>query len=555
MARDRTLQRPRDTRPGLAPIRPLWRRRRVWVTVLVVAAVAVAAGAVAWAPRHWNRCGFSLTERLHVWTQDGETGCVGVTDGEVAFDPQFSGTDLDGRFGALLRAIKAENDKVASGKVEGDSSQCDVRRTDYVDVAAVAPWRSDLVGGRAFHELEGMYIAQYQANHLRQPTGCQPYIRLLIADPGPRMSAWREVADELTGYYPKLVAVVGLAVSRTEIVGIARRIDDAGIPVVADLVTADGFDRTNFADAGDCAPPPVAPGSLKHFYRLTYANRQYLDALGRYLREQHLLDPGSAVQLTQESDGADSFACTNVAHVNELLDPAPDPITFQLSSDDNDPTGQIQTKVTPVCADPGVRTLFYTARAKDLANVVLALDRACPNGIVLAGGTDSTRLLTPERDPTAENKRRAALRVLQAGRVKLYYVAAVSLAQIAGERGYADFRAAFTAAFHDVPDADLFPLTDLELADTWILNAHDALYLVANAVHALHANKQDYTPRAVAGNLSGYELTDAAQGNLRFDSTGTRIGNPTVVRLCSDGVTPTPVAVDGPTTCPADPPQ
>ena len=77
-----------------------------------------------------------------------------------------------------------------------------------------------------------MYIAQYQANHLRQPTGCQPYIRLLVADPGPRMSAWREVADELTGYYPKLVAVVGLTISRTETVGIARRIDDAGIPVV-----------------------------------------------------------------------------------------------------------------------------------------------------------------------------------------------------------------------------------------------------------------------------------------------------------------------------------
>ncbi|GAB1645396.1 hypothetical protein [Krasilnikovia sp. MM14-A1259] len=540
-------------RPGLAPSRPLWKRPATWITVVVVAVAALTVAGVRLQPRHWNSCHAFSRAYLHVWPRGGD--CVGVTDGGTPIDAAF-GAELGGRFGALLEAIHAENERVEAGRVDtpGSATDCTSTAGSFVDVASLAPWRSGLAGGRAFHQLAGMYVAQWQANHLRQPGGCVPFIRLLVADPGEDMNGWSEVVDELSTY-DRLVAVVGLALSRTQMIEAARTLNGRGIPVVADLVTADGFDRSNFAGVpAVCHPPQSTTGSLSMFYRIAYPNQRYFDQLGGYLRSVGLLGRGRAVQVTQDGYAQDQFACTNVEHVNGLLDPAPDPITFELSSDGNDPTGQILTKVAPICTDPAVRTAFYTARAVDLANFILALDRACPRGITIAAGTDTTRLLTPEVSHALEMQRRAALQVLRTGNVKVFFPATTSAAQLAGTPGFDNFKSAFTGAFAGTPHADLFPFSDAELADTWAVNAHDAMFMTAGAVHALDTNKQAYEPGHVASNLSSFEIRDAAQGTLRFDRNGTRVGTPVVLRLCSDGVAPsTQPAIAGlPTPCPGD---
>ncbi|GAB1689820.1 hypothetical protein [Krasilnikovia sp. M28-CT-15] len=539
-------------RPGLSPSRPLWKRPVAWIILVGVLAAAAAVAGIRLQPRHWNAChGFSRAY-LHVWSRDGD--CIGVTDGAPEIDAAF-GAELGGRYRALLDAIHAENERAASGRVDtpGSATDCTSTAGDAVDVAALAPWRSDLAGGRAYHQLQGMYVAQWQANHLRQPGGCVPFIRLLVADPGRDMNGWAEVVDELSTY-DRLVAVVGLALSRTQMIEAARTLNGRGIPVVADLVTADGFDRSNFAGVPAVCHPQGGTGSLTQFYRIAYPNQRYFAQLGAYLAGVGLLGRGRAVQVTQAGYDSDQFACTNVEHVNRLLDPAPDPIMFEPSVDGNDATGQILTKVAPICTDPAVRTVFYTARAVDLANFVLALDRACPRGITIAAGTDATRLLTPEPSHALEMQRRAALEVLRTGTVKVFFPATNSASQLAGTTGFGNFKAAFAGAFGGSPHAELFPFTDAELADTWMVNAHDAMFVTAAAVHALHTNGQAYEPGHVASNLSSFEIPDAAQGTLRFDRNGTRVGTPVVLRLCSDGVVPsTQVAVARqPALCPGD---
>ncbi|BFU46608.1 hypothetical protein [Krasilnikovia sp. MM14-A1004] len=539
-------------RPGLSPSRPLWRRPVAWIVLAGVLVTALAVAGVRLQPRHWNAChGFSRTY-LHVWPHG--TDCVGVTDGATPIDAAF-GAELGGRYGALLDAIHAENERVESGHVDtaGSATDCTSTAGDAVDVAALAPWRSDLAGGRAFHQLAGMYVAQWQANHLRQPGGCAPFIRLLVADPGRDMNGWSEVVDELSTY-DRLVAVVGLALSRTQMIEAARTLNGRGIPVVADLVTADGFDRSNFTGVPEVCHPQAGTGRLTAFYRIAYPNQRYFAQLGGYLTGVGLLGRGRAVQVTQAGYDADQFACTNVEHVNKLLDPAPDPITFELSGAGRDSTGQIVTKVSPICTDPAVRTVFYTARAVDLANFIVAMNQACPRGITIAAGTDASRLLTPEPTHALEMQRRNALQVLHSGNVKVYFPATNSAAQLAGTTGFGNFRTAFAGAFGDTAHPELFPFSDAELADTWMVNAHDAMFVTAAAVHALHTNGQAYEPGHVASNLSSFEIPDAAQGTLRFDRNGTRVGTPVVLRLCSDGVAPaTQLAVARRlTACPGD---
>jgi hypothetical protein len=521
----------------LRPARPPWRSRGAWLTLAVV--LGTVGVVVATNPR-WHTCDGLTWQQPETW-RNGDGDCIGVTDGATELNPAFDNA-LSGRFKTLFDAIYAENDRIARGVTECRDGGAD----DAVEVAALAPWRNDLTGGRAFHELEGMYVAQWQANNLRDPGGCHPYIKLLVADPGSgvtkqglpnpaeEMRSAQAVVKNLLAHHPRLVAVIGLALSRTPMIAAAHDLAAAHVPVVADLVTADGFDRSNFSNIPTpCAEKVDRSRSLGDFYRLTFANGKYLDRMSGYLRESGQLKPGQAIQVTQYGYDQDPFACTNVQHVKQLVTPPRDPIAFELSSRGSDAIGPLTTKVTPICGNgSAIRTVFYTARALDLANFIIALGNACPSGITVAGPTDSTRLLTPEIDGAADQQRLAALKVLAEGKVKLFYPASTTPARVAASPGYAQLQHAFHGAFNGNP---LFPLDAAELADTWIVNAHDAFYVTAAAIHALDGNEQPHTPGHVAENLSAFQITGAAQGTISFDDNGTRVaktGEPVVIRLC-----------------------
>jgi hypothetical protein len=283
----------------------------------------------------------------------------------------------------------------------------------------------------------------------------------------------------------------------------------------------------------------VDPGSnLDRFDRITYANKAYLKVLGDYLGSVNgRLDSSNAVQLTQDGYDQDAFVCTNVQHVNSLIDKPSQPVTFKLSHNGHDSTGQLMTKVAPICADPAVHTIFYSARGLDLANFLNVVDQACRRDITIASGTDTTILLTPDVDPTRENQRKQALEILAKGHIRLLFPATAGPSQLTGTKGYSDFAAAFSGAFAAARHQELFRLQIGELADTWMVNAHDAFFTAASGIHALSVNQQPYTRDNVNSNLSQYTIPDSAQGDLSFDTDGTRRGTPTLLRLCVDAGT------------------
>jgi hypothetical protein len=501
----------------------------------IVAGAVVLAGIGVWiadVPRHINSCHWRPSiAYLHVWPSDDD--CIGVTDGGEAFDDDFDGL-TGGRFGALLGKIEEENQHVDEGTIpeSGNGTLCTSKSTDSLTVAALSPWRSNLAGARAVHELTGIYVAQWRANHLREPGGCAPYIKLLVADPGRTMAGFDEVVGELTTF-DDLVAVVGLALSRKETITASRALNAVGIPVVADLVTAVGFDRSNFAGMdASCAQPIASSQQITRFHRIVFSNTTYLRMLVQRVSGSQPFDPATAVQVTQSNYRDDPFVCTNVLEVNKRLKFTREPITFQLGSSTADTAGQIASQIRSICVDPAINKVFYTARAIDLANFLTALATACPRrDITVIGPSDSTRLLTPELEEPLENSRVAGLRALTDGRLRLLFPASSDPAALTGQPGYVGFVAAWAKALARQPQSQ-------ELADTWAINGHDAFFTVAQAIHALGdrvpEKKRDRLD-AVDSNLGGPDVENAAQGTIKFDGYGTRSGTGIVLRICADG--------------------
>jgi hypothetical protein len=254
-------------------------------------------------------------------------------------------------------------------------------------------------------------------------------------------------------------------------------------------------------------------------------------------------------QVTQNKYEQDPYVCTNVARVKQEISPsdparARDPITFDLRDGNGDPSGQIENQLARICNDPAVQTVFYTARGLDLATFIQTVADRCGRPLTVAAASDATRLLVTEPNETRERQRRNALGAIRSGKVKLFFSVSSSPQQLAGQPGFTGFREAFGGAFADVPEGHHRPtFSDDELLDTWALNAHDAMYTVAQAVHDLYKAKQEYTPENTSSNLGTDTVLDAAQGTISFGggaTVGFRNGGqtrtgPTVVRLCSDG--------------------
>jgi ABC-type branched-subunit amino acid transport system substrate-binding protein len=512
----------------------------------IVAVVALlAAGALVWnVPRHWNSCAGPSWRYLHVWSFEDD--CIGVSDGSLGFDDGFD-KRTGGRFSALLEDIHKENERIIKGTIPsaGSGTLCTSHSRSSVTVAALSPWRSPLSGSRAVHELAGMYVAQWRANHLREPGGCQPYIKLVVADPGHgtdpdnNFSGFDDVVDELLTY-PDLTAVVGLALSRKETIAAARKLNMAKVPIVSDLVTAVGFDGSSFANLDPlCARAVMSNDPLDRFHRVVFSNLTYLDQLVQTVADTQPIDPATAVQVTQADYRKDPFSCTNVLEVNKRLGFKNDPITFQLGTSSNDSAGQIATQVSSICVDSRVDKVFYTARAIDLGTFLDALAQACRgrDSLTVIGPSDSTRLLNPELDPALEAARKKGLGRLADGHIRLLFPASTDIASLAAQPGYQHFVDAWGKAFEQDKRRAKFPAEPAEFADTWAVNGHDALYTVAQAIHAIGNNLPDDPTQwreQVNSNLGGRLVRQAAQGDLSFDANGTRSGAAVVLRLCAN---------------------
>ncbi|MFD0305908.1 hypothetical protein [Streptomyces sp. NPDC127119] len=205
---------------GMAAGWPAWLREHVWeirfrrYVTLTLAIVLVAAGV-------WG--GMTLAQGNRscapgVERPAGSDECVGVSTTAYDFG-QRQLTDV-------IRAIDRENDSLASRA--------------RVTVAVFQPFSA--ADNDTLRELQGAYLAQYEANH--HETGQTPAIRLVLANPGADSARWRETVDALarmTEGPDRLRAVTGIGSSTDTNKQAVRELTRRGIPVIGTSITADSL--------------------------------------------------------------------------------------------------------------------------------------------------------------------------------------------------------------------------------------------------------------------------------------------------------------------------
>ncbi|MGW1268413.1 ABC transporter substrate-binding protein [Streptomyces sp. NPDC002491] len=146
--------------------------------------------------------------------------CVGVATGAFDFGhPQLRDT---------VKAIDRENSRLKTGS--------------YVTVALMLPYTATTPSTLSDiqHEVQGAYLAQWQANHTSN--GQAPAIRLVLANPGATSAHWETMVDQLermTRGEDRLRAVAGVGQSTDANKKAVAELTRRGIPVVGASITAD----------------------------------------------------------------------------------------------------------------------------------------------------------------------------------------------------------------------------------------------------------------------------------------------------------------------------
>ncbi|MGW4562693.1 ABC transporter substrate-binding protein [Streptomyces sp. NPDC004561] len=199
-----------------------WVREHVWeiplrryLSLLVAAALVAGAVLAVRALAHDDRSCAPGVAR-----PEGSGECVGVATGPYDFGQP--------RLRDAVRAIARENGRLSPG--------------GYVTVALMLPYTSTSATSLndIQHQLQGAYLAQYQANH--DSNGQAPQIRLVLANPGATGDHWRQTVDRLTRMTTgadRLRAVAGVGQSTDSNKRAVAELTRRGIPVIGSSITAD----------------------------------------------------------------------------------------------------------------------------------------------------------------------------------------------------------------------------------------------------------------------------------------------------------------------------
>lgn len=235
-------------------------RSRLRALAVAGTVLALVAGAGAWQLHQQDQERF---KEQHCGTSNpslvtGAGGeCTGVSDGSDG--SAVFGSDLK----PVMTAIGGENQNVTGNG-------------DYVTVAFLTPLTSkdanNLTVGQYVAELEGAYTAIEEENNKNS----RPKIRLLVASMGSSEKHWERAVDQLLARRDadRLIAAVGMGLSQQETVEAARKLSKADLPMVGDLITADGFDATGAVDG---------KGPINGLARVALSNKDQLTAISKQL--------------------------------------------------------------------------------------------------------------------------------------------------------------------------------------------------------------------------------------------------------------------------------
>jgi ABC-type branched-subunit amino acid transport system substrate-binding protein len=470
---------------------------------LVVALVALA-GLVWWRGEWmWDRLscrdGWPSAE---IWELDDE--CVGLSEGPYAFD-------LDA-FAPVMAVIDRQNHQ---------AENCDPNGTPAT-VGVLTTMTDPNVGGRAVHELEGMAAGQRQANG----PGCLHPVRLVVGQIGQGGAAAVEVAT-LMVERNDVVAVAGAGLSDQDSADAVRVLADAHIPVVADLITAEGFDQNG--SAADNPDFSVCDNEVAYsrgvgrdwFYRVSFRNAVQIPEIAKVTdRPDFIMVP---------TGGKDPYTCTTLPLIQRQFGGNVTEVVF----DPDEPETVPQT-AKRVCNVSGDISLVYIARARDLGLFLFSLDEAYSNGqcaadsITVLSTSDASRLRAQEPDPRLEDLRTRALtsETFTSGKITLLFP---PLAASDHLREFSPNFAAFESTFSDAG----FEVSHVD--DGWAINAYDAMITIATAVRTLPSN-EPVAPSAVNTVISGFssatQTVPGASGSITFDNNGNRTDRPVMIRLC-----------------------
>ncbi|MEU7045343.1 hypothetical protein AB0A77_30390 [Streptomyces varsoviensis] len=335
--------------PGRRGARRGFAGLRTWGPLTKAAAGLLALALLAgggWALYGWLRP--DRTCAAGVDRRGGE--CVGVSDGGFSFA---------GNLDEVSARIKAENDSVA--------------RVPHVSVAIMIPMTADepFEQRKVLSEVQGMYLAQYRANH--RSNDQTPKIRLLLANPGRDHAYWPAVSDELArraGTAEHLRAVVAFNVSvRATQQAIARLTNERHIPVVGGAVTAN--------DIGNSAAHPDA---YKGFVRVLPTTRDQAAALSFFNKGGKDEAPEHSL-VVEDLREDDNYTVTLKKAFHELTKGAPRaPEQFRSPADfskEGSTSNDFHQMVNTIC-NSTAKDIYFAGRPVQLRQFINELGvRAC----------------------------------------------------------------------------------------------------------------------------------------------------------------------------------
>jgi hypothetical protein len=478
--------------------------RRLRAVLVAGTALALAAGVGAWQLHERDQeqfrkehCGTSNPSL--VTEADGE--CTGVTDGSDG--AAVFGSDLK----PVMTAIGAENQNVIDGG-------------DYVTFAFLTPLTSkdanSLTVGQYVAELEGAYTAVAEENK----KDSRPKIRLLVANMGSAQRHWERAVDQLVARKDsdRLVAVVGMGLSQQETVDAARKLSKADLPMVGDLITADGFNTTGAVDG---------KGPINGLARVALSNSDQLTAISKQLPPgRHTaalistsVTPNGTRDLYTESL---SRGFRTIEGLKKHLDDHSD-FTFDPRGG---PDAILPTISQNFCnTSKTIDTVYYAARVKYLPDFLEALTRRSCHAqhITVITGSDAAAL-----DPKTEalNDPASPITVLYAGFPKADQFRDPDTP---GHGLYEDFAKAFTSPHH----GQQFPAEHLT-SSYWSIVAYDAVITAATALHNA-AHDPSSMPNRYAVRNELYALRNnavaGASGHFGIDRHGDRTNTDTVTTV------------------------
>lgn len=464
------------------PRRPWW--LKFWkIEVAVVVALALV-GYLVWPGDGADDalCGGWYDDLYHEFDK-GE--CIGVTDGEYVFNPDFA---------ELQEKIKTENDRVADVHEAKGTPVVKIAMLSTLTVTESSP----LSPTQIRNGLAGAYVALYRANHTTQFGDHQPLIQLYLANEGSVQQGWQKTVGTLEGMvddeFP-LVAVTGQAVSTDSTVAAAERLSEAGIPMVTSFATADGLDNDG----------------VKGLIRTSASNTDFALALRQYLDGQDTLESGMLVfDNTEEDLYTSTMVSAFKKRLKEYIKYSHQPYPGCTINSD---CPKVFSRITDSICAAKANMVLFVGRPPDFYSFMEALgDRVCRD-------TDLTVLragLHPRDTPKMKKKLEDDnLNILHASSYDPRWAEEAG----AAPEGFAKFREYFEKhADHDLN----------QLQDGSAVNAHDSLAAAIEAVR-LASPLENKAPKPAHVReylllLNGQNAIHGATGTLSFNDN--RGGNP-----------------------------